>query len=140
MIKNLMLSMTLILGLGTGGPALAGGEHDAPASHLYTGSHVVGDQWRTGNYCVGENSEFIRRFTDEIVRGGVNVYWRFMNEPQTPCYDARIHSFISAIVVTLKKKMWSFELPSGEKLTMWLAADLNGALGYVWIPQEGETI
>jgi len=98
----------------------------------------VGQKWNVANYCVGVDEEFIRQFTDAVVRGGTTVYQNMVSRPGGPCYDTRAHN-TEVIRVTLMKRLWAFDVPTGEKLVMWLAEDTNGVEGYVWLgPDWGE--
>lgn len=96
-----------------------------------------GDPWTVGSYCLGDNSEFIRRFTDAIVRGGIDTYRGYMDNPAIPCYDTRMHPRVPAVRVVLVEKLWDFTLPGGEALTIWVIEDANGRRGYTWITPEG---
>ena len=97
-----------------------------------------GDLWTIGSYCIGDDPEFIRNFTDAIVRGGIDTYREFMNNPVVPCFDTRMHGNIKPVQVVLVENLWDFTLPGGEALTMWVIEDSNGRRGYTWIAPEGE--
>jgi len=126
-IQNLVLPMMLTLGI-VGGSSVLSRAEDGP-------NLTVGANWQVGHYCVGEDPDFIEAFTAAVVSGGLRSYEQLMNSPQVPCYDSRMHN-APVIVVTLREKLWDFELPSGEKLTMWFIEDASGTFGYTWLPQK----
>ena len=58
--------------------------------------------------------EFMRDFTNAIVRGGLDTYKKIVSDPASPCVDIRAHPGQQPVPVTLVKKMWDFVLPHGE--------------------------
>lgn len=121
-VRKLALSM-MILGFVLGG---TGAVLAAP---------VVGDQWTIGNFCVGVDLEFMRQFTNLVVRGGVSAYRSLITTTGSPCFDTR-HNLSQTINVFLRKKLWGFTLPDGEKLIMWQIEDIAGAYGYTWLAPD----
>ena len=98
-----------------------------------------GDEWTVGSYCIGTDLEFIRKFTDDIVRGGIEVYRHYMSDPSAPCYDTRMHPQIQPVGVVLVERLWAFSVLGGEELIMWVVEDNTGMRGYSWFsPAESE--
>lgn len=93
---------------------------------------AVGDKWTIGNFCMNVDREFMRKFTNLVVRGGTAAYQAIITTPGSPCYESR-HRMFSPVIVTLKERLWGFILPSGEELIMWLIVDQYGLEGYTWL-------
>ena len=146
LIKNLILAVMLIFSLAACGattpappvtsvPDAAITDEQALAERQRTSAYISGDLFYANAYCVGEDLEFIRNFSDDIVRNGVERYFELMRAPSIPCYDMRLHN-VSPIVVILQEKLWRMTLPSGEELDMWFAEDEDGTRGYVWVQRR----
>lgn len=122
-VRKLALSVALvsIFTMWDGGSVLADG--------------VVGEKWTVGNYCARVDLDFIRQFTDVVVRGGYEAYMTIVSRPNGPCYDVRVHGIDPAQVI-LKERMWGFTLPDGEELVMWRVEDANGVQGYTWLSPD----
>lgn len=97
-----------------------------------------GDRYTIGNYCLGADLVFIREFTDDIIKGGVEEYKKMLTDPTNPCIDLRVHTTYKPVQVTLVKWLWDFKLPSGEELAMWEVVDRGGNRGYTWLMPSGE--
>lgn len=123
-MKSLILSLFLVLfTFGGTGAVIAGPPN----------THSIGDKVLFTNYCVIDDLEFIRKFTDVLVRDGMPAYQALITGGNLPCYDSRFHKFINTPVsLQLTKRLWGFELPSGEQLVMWKIEDRVGAVGYAW--------
>jgi hypothetical protein len=98
---------------------------------------VVGEQWTIGNFCVGVDLNFMRQFTNLVVRGGVPAYRSIITTKGSPCFDMR-HNLADTVNVFLKEKLWGFTLPEGKKLVMWRVEDTKGIQGYTWMPLDRE--
>ncbi len=96
---------------------------------------TVGDSLQITAFCVGVNLDFIKSFTARVVAGGMEEYRKVLASIDVPCFDIRMHP-IEAITVVLTERLWDFDLPEGEKLTMWTATDSTGVIGYVWLPRN----
>jgi len=93
---------------------------------------VVGDSWNLGSFCTNVDLEFMRAFTNLVVRGGIPAYQTLITTEGSPCYDRR-HNLAGSVSVVLKEKLWGFTLPDGEELVMWRVEDMNGVRGYTWL-------
>jgi len=138
-IQKLALAMILCLSLAACSTTVANSTLDDPALRSATGTQIVGDTYYTGNYCIGDDLEFIEAFTAAVVRDGMIAYRMLMEDPDVPCYDQRLHGNPTALV-SLTKKLWTFKLPDGKELVMWAVKDVRGNPGYVWIPVQGQVV
>ena len=103
-------------------------------------SFSVGEVLSFYSFCVADSPKFIRKFTDVLVRYGMSAYKTLVLEKDFPCYDYRAQTNIAfPLKLTLVKRLWAFELPSGEQLVMWKVKDTEGALGYGWTPATSGT-
>lgn len=96
----------------------------------------AGDGWTVGSYCIGTDTAFIRKFTDDVVRGGIEAYHAIMVDTASPCYDTRQHRNVRPVQIVLVEALWDFKMPGGEELTMWVIEDVNGNRGWTWITPE----
>ena len=97
-----------------------------------TAEPSVGDSWDLGSFCINVDLEFMRKFTNIVVRGGMPAYKTIITTKGSPCFDKR-HSLAKSVLVVLKEKLWGFTLPDGEKLIMWRVEDVQGVEGYTWL-------
>ncbi len=98
---------------------------------------VVGEKWTIGNFCVGVDLNFMRQFTNLVVRGGVPAYQSLITREGSPCFDLQ-HNLTTTVNVFLREKLWGFTLPEGEELVMWRVEDTKGVHGYTWMsPDQG---
>jgi hypothetical protein len=109
-----------------------------PYGNVAVAEPVAGDPWIIGNFCVGVDLNFMREFTNRIVRGGVPAYRAIVTTKGSPCFDLR-HNLTDTVNVILRERLWRFTLPEGEKLVMWRVEDAKGAQGYTWLsPDQGQ--
>jgi hypothetical protein len=98
---------------------------------------VAGDPWTIGNFCVGVDLNFMREFTNRVVRGGMPAYQSIITTKGSPCFDLR-HNLTDTVDVVLKERLWRFTLPEGEELVMWRVEDTKGIQGYTWMAPDQE--
>ena len=87
----------------------------------------------SGVYCNSVDDEFMKQFTATVVNEGMDGYFRIMNDPNVPCWDARLHRGIHPVQFELIELKWTFPAPSGVTLDMWTAKDRANNVGYIWI-------
>lgn len=135
--------MTLVGGLGLlfvfacSTPSTVVVQSSTEASRQSIGISTAGDPVVVGAYCVGVDISFMKAFTAVVVEGGDSAYWDFIRQEGSPCYDIRVHS-IKPVRAILLKKLWEFELPTGQRFNMWEVKDEKGRPAYTWVPVEGQ--
>lgn len=107
------------------------------------GIQTVGAEIVIDRYCITykEDDAFIQRFIVVIQKGGMQAYNDLLNDPQLPCWDARMHENAIAVKVVLVKKIKDIKISNGEELTFWMVKDKrDGFIGYTWLQREGQNI
>jgi len=109
------------------------------AFRQFIGAPDVGDNVVVGAYCVRVDIPFMKAFTALVVNGGDSAYWEFVNQQAVPCYDYRKHQ-VNSVRATLVKKLWEFELPTGQRFNMWEVMSQTGNPAYTWLPIDGQEV
>jgi len=102
---------------------------------------AVGEKLTAAAYCTRVDDKFMRTFTDMLETRGAQGYLAFLQHPGTYCYDVRIGETdgtpVNAVRATVVERMWDFQLPTGNRYTMWKVKDDYDHIAYTWTKREG---